>query len=543
MSQDNLYFKTNTAKSILDGAHLFKHTHLVIWEYVTNEIDSLIDSSIKRKPIIHVNFDKDKITISGNGTGMDHEALQSFFTMHGENQARKKGRRVRGKNGTGKSAAFAIANKFDMSTTKNKKNFSIQLTKRELEKHKKKGEDIALKDYISNYAKKTNELDGTKIEISELFVKSNKKETIDYIEKHIGSYGKEAEVWVDQHLCQYKEPISVKTYKFNTEKTHPELGNIDLIIKVAAEPLEKDKIGIRINSNSVLMEETLCGSEGREMSEFIFGEIDCPQLDYDSKVANSTVARDMSLSASSPLVKSLYSFIGPKVEEVRKIIVENNKQEKQSEEAKKLQKIADVAAEKINNHFEQYKDKIRMQVNRISNGKVGIAKAFNSEIENQNGSLTVGDELDAIINNDYKALNGSGKKNSKSNKKNNSNIEEKKDENKRAKRVNGNGKNKSSGGSRFLVEYRKNDADNPRAKFDRDNNIVYINLDHPYIAEIRKESKDNDLLFKKITYDIAFTEYAFGLSYLLLEKKWFKENTDEYLAEALKIINDLSNIK
>ena len=44
---------------------------------------------------------------------------------------------------------------------------------------------------------------------------SNKKETIDYIEKHIGSYGKEAEVWVDQHLCQYKEPISVKTYKFN----------------------------------------------------------------------------------------------------------------------------------------------------------------------------------------------------------------------------------------------------------------------------------------------------------------------------------------
>ena len=542
MSRDNLFFKTNTAKSILDGAHLFKHTHNVIWEYVSNELDSLIN--IKRKPVVHVNFEKDKIVISGNGTGMDHTGLQNFFTMHGENLARKKGIKVRGRNGTGKSAAFAIANSFYLSTNKNKKNYSIKLTKKELNKYKIKGENIPLKNYINNYGEKTNEADGTKVVISELFSKSNnKKDTIDYIEKHLGSYGKGAEVWVDKHLCEYKEPISKQTYRFKSDKTHPNLGNIELIIKVAAEPLDKGKNRIRINSNNVLLEETLCGSEGREMSEFIFGEIDCPKLDYDGdKEANSTVARDMTLSTSSSLVKELYSFIGPKVEEIRKKLVEQDKEEKESEEAKKLQKIADTAAEKINNHFEQYKDKIRMTVNRISNGNVGTAKAYNSQNLNENGSLSVGDELEAIINNDFKSLGKFGENKANTNKKNNSNIQEKKNEDKRAKRVNGTGKNKSSGGSRFLVKYKHNTASNNRAKFDRDNNIVYINLDHPQIVDIKKKSKDNEWLFKTTTYEIAFTEYAFGLSYLLLEKKWFKENTDEYLAEALKIINDLSNI-
>ena len=89
MSRDNLQFKSNTAKSILDGAHLFKHTHNVVWEYVSNELDSCVE--IKRKPIIHVSFEKDKLTISGNGAGMDKDGLQNFFTMHGENRARKKG--------------------------------------------------------------------------------------------------------------------------------------------------------------------------------------------------------------------------------------------------------------------------------------------------------------------------------------------------------------------------------------------------------------------------------------------------------------------
>ena len=49
---------------------------------------------------------------------------------------------------------------------------------------------------------------------------------------------------VDTHQCQYTEPFS-KQPVFNSLKTHPELGNIDLTIKVAEEPLEKMNLELK----------------------------------------------------------------------------------------------------------------------------------------------------------------------------------------------------------------------------------------------------------------------------------------------------------
>ena len=119
----------------------------------------------------------------------------------------------------------------------------------------------------------------------------------------------------------------------NTFKTHPELGNIDLVIKIAGEPLEKkNEFEIKILSNSTLQEITLCGSEGKDMSDYIFGEINCPELDKDDQeIAATTIARDMSLNQNNRIVKSLYSFIGFHVEEIRKKLVKENEERKQSE--------------------------------------------------------------------------------------------------------------------------------------------------------------------------------------------------------------------
>ena len=58
---------------------------------------------------------------------------------------------------------------------------------------------------------------------------------------------------------------------------------------------------------------------------------------------------------------------------------------------------------------------------------------------------------------------------------------------------------------------------------------------------MEKESKDDDTLFKTITYDIAFTEYALGLTNILWQNRFYKENTDEYLNEVRIIVNDLSS--
>tara|TARA_Y100001935_G_scaffold104760_1_gene86925 strand:- start:325 stop:1953 length:1629 start_codon:yes stop_codon:yes gene_type:complete len=541
MSQNNLFFKSNTARSILGASKLFKHTHLVIWEYVTNELDYR-DKNIK--PKIFVNFEKDKITISGNGRGMDISGLNNFFTMHGENQERKKGVKIRGLNGTGKSAAFAIGNKFKISTIRNRKLFVIELTKKEIKKYETSGKDIPLNQYMTINAKKIDEPNGTTIEISDLYLKENEKNTVEFIEKHLGSYRKDAEIWVNDHQCKYKEPAAEKTYKFNTKSTHPELGDIDLIIKVSKEPLDNDKIGIRINSNTILMGQTLCGAEGKEMSNFIFGEIDCPRIDEEEHdISASTMARDLTLHPDNPIVKSLFTFIGPNVEKVRLELVEDNNKKKQSEKAKKFQKLEDELQKKFNSHFQKYKDKIIMKVNRTSDGNVGVTETFNANKDNPEGSLSVGDELEAIIKFNNKILKFPGGELERIHPKRpkDKELQEIKDQKKRAKKANGEGKNKSKGGSSFKVEYRANGKENPRAKFLQDINTVFINTDHPYIKKMEKESKDDDTLFKTITYDIAFTEYALGLTNILWQNRFYKENTDEYLNEVRIIVNDLSS--
>ena len=545
MSINEIKYTTNTARAILGASALFKNPHTVIWEYVTNEIQYREKGT---KPEVHVVLENDKIIIKGNGEGMNVDGLKNFFTLHGENQERKKGKPGRGKHGTGKAAAFAIANTFLISTIKNKKLFEIKLSKKELKKFEKSGKNIPLSSFFITEGKRVNESNGTTIEISELNQKINRKEIIEYIEKQI-AYFKGAEVWVDKHQCQYEEPPSKEKFVFNTSKTHPELGNIDLIIKVAGEPLEKNEFGIKILSNSTLQEITLCGSEGKEMHDYIFGEINCPELDKDDQeIAATTIARDMSLNQNNRIVKSLYSFIGVHIEDVRKKLVKENEQRKQSEEAQKLEKEAKKISEKLNQHFEKFKNKIKIRQSRYADGRNGIAAASNSGENNSNGSLSVGEEIEALLNNDLHILKSlkSDKDSDKDNKgkSNPKNLEEKKEEEKKAKKVNGGGKNKSSGGTEFKVRYQNNLPENPRAKFMADENTVYINLDHPYISDLKKgeASKDitKNLFFTKISHEIAYTEYAMGLVNLLHSKQYYGEDTADYLREVRDIINTLS---
>ncbi len=548
MSTNNLKdlsYKTNTARAILSSADLFRYPQHVVWEYVTNEIQYR-DKGIK--PKIYVRVNGEKISIYGNGSGMGIEDLKNFFTLHGENLDRKKGNPGRGKYGTGKAAAFSIANSFLISTVKKNRLYELKLKKNDIKKFASSGKEIPLTDYVISANKKINEPNGTRIEISELTVKPNRKEIIEYIEKQIG-YFKGAEVWVDNHLCIYKEPIFVKEYDFNSIKTHPELGNINLKIKVAAEALDKDEYGIKILSNKVLHAMTLSGAEGKDMSNYIFGEIDCPKLDDDDQdVAATSMARDGTLNLSNSNVRALMSFIGIHVEEIRKILVKENNEKKQSEEAKKLRKEGEKISEKINEHFQKFKDKIKMKYSRMSDGKTGIALAANSGSNNDDGSLTVGEEIEAIVTNEMQILESLNSKNkgekNKIKNKSKKHLEENKKEERNAKKVNGGGDKKSSGGTRFKVEFRENGKENPRARFIYDENTVYINLEHPYVSDLKKGEAAKDItknpLFIKICHEIAYTEYAMALVNLLYQKKYYAENTGDYLQEVREVINALS---
>ena len=86
------------------------------------------------KPVeVVVELSGDLIRVTDNGEGMSRKELQNFFMMHGENIQRARGKRVRGRFGTGKCAAFGIANLFRVDTVKNKKRNVVELSRSSIE--------------------------------------------------------------------------------------------------------------------------------------------------------------------------------------------------------------------------------------------------------------------------------------------------------------------------------------------------------------------------------------------------------------------------
>src|SRR5262249_13401461 len=139
-----------------------------------------------------------------NGRGMNSDGLRQYFTMHGENIDRLRGRAGRGKFGTGKSAGFGIGKLLRIDTRQNGLRNVIELHRDTIEASK--GDDIDL-----NWVVQDESIDfanGTTVTIGEIFLqKLSISPIIEYIERHLQVFrALVPQVAVNEHLCQYREP-------------------------------------------------------------------------------------------------------------------------------------------------------------------------------------------------------------------------------------------------------------------------------------------------------------------------------------------------
>src|SRR6266446_4373448 len=132
-AESGLFVRSNVARDLLQNAGLFKTDKLVVWEYVSNGLQYVNPGT---NPVVRVQLDSKnkKVVIADNGRGMDWAGLQNFFVMHGENIDRREGRPGRGRFGTGKSAAFGIAALLRITTVRNRKRSTVELSRSDIEK-------------------------------------------------------------------------------------------------------------------------------------------------------------------------------------------------------------------------------------------------------------------------------------------------------------------------------------------------------------------------------------------------------------------------
>ena len=451
---------------------------------------------------------------------MSSADLERYFTMHAENIDRLRGRTGRGKFGTGKSAAFGIGTSLEIDTRQNSMRNVTRLTRDAIDGSG--GKAIPVEWVIRN--ENTSLPNGTTIRIGGIVLpKINTQAVIEYIERHLQAFrARLPEVAVNEHVCQYKEPLVEETFELNSSPEQSKLlGNIVLTIKVSPTPLPQAEIGIAITAgpgNFIAIESG--GVDRKEMGNYLFGEVDVPALEtFKSTIEPYDGSRSLQLNFQHPVCTALIPFIGSKLEEVRIKPVRKLSVARKTEQARRLATEAQRIAEVLNKDFRNVMAKlegIRAIASNPGNAgaRFGAAAPSGHEEEGWIEGTTQPGDLEKTDSSERKA--GGSQRDREA-----PNIATAGSPTNLGTAavdpVGGRGKHpKPQGG--FSVEYRDLGDTQDRSKYDKNALTILINLDHPAVKNALRSSGIEDPNFKRLSYEIAFTEYAVALGYEMSER-------------------------
>jgi hypothetical protein len=518
-----LVVRSHVARDLLQSAALFKTEKLVVWEYIANglqycrpgvcpQVDVTVDPANRR------------IRVQDNGRGMDREGLRNFFVMHGENLDRKAGRRGRGRFGTGKSAAFGIAHTLRVSSVCDGRRNAVELTRHHIET----AGDAPIPLTVIESDQPTSEEPGTLIEIAEIRLRIlDHAGIVRFIERHLARWPGKPVVTVNGRQCESYEPPVARS-----ETLHPPaplaevLGECRLVLKVAKVPLDRELCGVSIFANGVWLDSTLAGAEGQPMSQFILGEIDVPALDDDTAdIPAFDMSRSMQLNPNNPVVAALFQFLGPAIDKLRHSLVSEDRRRKAERDARHLAREADLIARMINDDFRDFSERVTRTRSRpgtahdagpqpsgagddplllVSGGTVpaeplavtGARPSVGSDASDPEGAPRAASDCKPDANGNLLGRPSGGE----------------------------GSRPRPRGG--FSVDFRSMTEAEKRAKYVRGERTIYVNLDHPQIAAAKGAGATDDPLFRRLAYEVAFSEYAIALASELAENDQYIEPSD-----------------
>lgn len=516
---------SHVPRDFLQNSAYFSTVPKVVWEYVSNSVDNPKPG----QPVhVEVMISKNRIVVSDDGCGMSREELQNFFQMHAQNVRRRRGERVRGRYGTGKCAAFGIADALQVQTSKQSTLNVVELSREDIDRAPS-GKSFSVPDIVVDQP--TTEEDGTRIIISQIHARNIElAATIAYVERHMGRQLHHHTVVINDHVCEYEEPHFSWEQVFRPPQNVANIiGDLELTVKVSPSPLDNERAGVDILSKGIWHDTTVGTLEG-DVSRRIFGEVDMPLLEerYDTeKTAPFDNTRNMTLNKSNPLVVSLLGWIDECLHVVARDVARQEKERKASEESKRLDAQAQQLSKVLNDDFRDLQmqlEKIRRTARIQEQGTLEelVPRGGQTPTQYQMGGPEAGDGSrgdqagpgeerrpgSSLLPGDEKGGLGG--------------VSERKQKQ-----------------STFRVEYLHEGERSRRSHYERDTRTIAINLDHPQIARAARAGGIDGREFKEMTYEIAFVEYAIALSTEKLARDAYYASSDA-LYDIRETINRIS---
>ncbi len=516
-SPTQLNVTSHVGRDLLASAAAFKTEASVAWEYVVNSLQ-YTDRGIPPKIQVDVSPRERRLTVSDNGRGMTAGDLGHFFTMHGENPERAAGRTGRGKFGTGKSAAFGIATSLRVNTCRDGLRNEVLLTREAIDASS--GKDIKVEWLARNES--TSSPNGTSVDIDGVAVRLKTAPIIEYIERNLQAFrAANPEVAVNNHLCTYREPEIADSYTFTPTPQQAEtLGHAQLHVKVARAPLPESDRGIAITAgagNLVAVE--TAGIDSKELGAYLFGSVDLAALETsDSPIAPYDSSRSLHLNPQHPIARVLIGFVGARLEEVRRELVRKLRDAQKDEQARRLATEADKIAEILNDDFRNIMGRLQ-EIRAVSSrpGPAGAQHGGGQDTGEQGDSWTRGIREPGKVSISGKGDEGTGSSGREAPEIPRSGVPDEKGPD-AVDPVGGKGKRGRRPRGGFKVEYRSIGRSEERSRYDSSALTILINLDHPVVHAALGDGHVEDPTFRRLSYEIAFSEYSLGLGYEILKQ-------------------------
>lgn len=524
-----LIVTSNVARDMLQTASEFGSVPKMVVEYVSNGLDNPNDPT---QPVtVKVNIRRygtsKALTITDNGSGMDEAGLTEFFVMHRENAQRQRGRRARGRFGTGKSAGFGVGTSVLIDTVRQGRRWKVELTRDEL--HAAAAANRPPKPARLIDGQPTTEANGTTITVSGIGRQAKPESIRNELRRRLGRQLESHQVYVSGERVRLIEPATAQAWSFcsgDDPAAAKVLGpDLTCIVRAVAsgESVEEAIRGVVITSHDVPVGQYQAAGD---LANRIYGLCEVPALDDDASTPSPfTDRRDLTLNLDNILAAAVEGWVRHCLDlAVRELHGQERERLRRARDAQ-LQQAASRAESVLNQH---YRTEFRSIGGAGSDGSLNGGGALRAD---EDGAVVLpsrdgvagyqpehrepqDDEETPAGPDDVQPADQDGTDSPESTPGKPhardplaegrgepvSQLEE-------ARRV-----RRSRGG--FRIDYSNAGAGAPRAAFYESELTIVINLDHPLLAAIAIDSE----LFRGLAFTIAAEEYAQATANQLLEK-------------------------
>lgn len=342
---------THVGRDVLANAAHFATVPKAVHEYVSNSIDATpAGRACTVRVAIASSGTHRRIAVADDASGMSREQLRAFFTMHGENLQRRAGRKVRGRFGTGKIAAFGRADRLRVETVQRGLRNVVELAKADLETARP-GRPIRVRELVVDET--TTDADGTLVLIEDLQrgTRVDRAEIARYLQRQLGRHLVQHRVYVEGERVEYAPPEAIEEHRFASPERVSELagGPLELVVRIAARPLTPEENGVAVLCNGFLNAMTLAGCEGKPEAQYLFGELEAAALDDDASPVPAFLAtRDLTLNPWHPTVAEVLPWMRSSLEGVRRELVRRAGDRRRAAEQQELARLGDDISTLLN---------------------------------------------------------------------------------------------------------------------------------------------------------------------------------------------------